>query len=169
MLNQCQFIGNLGSDPEIRSTQGGAKIANLRLAVTEKWTSNGERKEKTEWVTVVVFGDGLAGVAERFLSKGSKVFVSGKMATRRWQDQNGNDRYSTEIVLQGFDAKLVMLDGPKQSGNQSRGGGSMQGSGLDDQRGRASSGAASGGFGSGVGFDNDLDDEVPFLSATGIY
>jgi single-strand DNA-binding protein len=162
MLNVCNFIGNVGADPEIRSTQNGGKIANLRLAVSEKWKDrNGERQEKTEWVSVVVFSDGLVGVIERYISKGSKLFVSGKMQTRKWTDQNGNDRYSTEIVLQGFDAKLVMLDGPKQQGgNQSRGGGSMQGSGFDDQRGRASSRSS---------FDDDLDDSIPFLSATGIY
>lgn len=116
MLNQCQFIGNLGADPEVRSTQNGGKIANLRLAVTEKWKSNGEQKERTEWVTVAIFSGGLVGVVERYLRKGSKVFVSGKMQTRKWQDQSGYDRYSTEIVLQGFDAKLVMLDGPQSGG-----------------------------------------------------
>ncbi len=111
MLNQCQFIGNLGADPEVRTFQNGGKVCNLRLAVTEKWTKDGERKERTEWVTVAIFSDGLVGVAERYLKKGSKVFISGKMQTRKWQDQSGADRYSTEIVLQGFDAKLVMLDG----------------------------------------------------------
>lgn len=119
MLNQCQFIGNLGADPEIRSTQAGKKIANLRIAVTEKWKDqSGEQKERTEWVTVVIFSEGLAGVAERFLRKGSKIYVSGKMTTRKWSDQSGNDRYSTEIVLQGFDAKLLMLDGPQQGERQ---------------------------------------------------
>lgn len=112
MLNQCQFIGHLGADPEIKSTRDGKKIGNLRLAVTEKWRDQqGERREKTEWVSVVIFSEGLVGIAERYLRKGSKAFVSGKMATRKWQDQSGNDRYSTEIVLQGFDAKLVLLDG----------------------------------------------------------
>lgn len=164
MLNVCNFIGNVGADPEIRSTQNGGKIANLRLAVSEKWKDrNGEQQEKTEWVSVVIFSDGLVGVIERYISKGSKLFVSGKMQTRKWTDQSGNDRYSTEIVLQGFDAKLVMLDGPK-NGNQSRGGGSTQG-GFDDQRGRASSGAISG-FQNGFG---DLDDEVPFIVGNGIY
>lgn len=120
MLNQCQFIGNLGADPEVKSFQNGGKVCNLRIAVTEKWKDkSGEQKERTEWVTVAIFSEGLAGVAERYLRKGSKVFISGKMATRKWQDQSGADKYSTEIVLQGFDAKLVMLDGPK--GNDSRG------------------------------------------------
>lgn len=112
MLNQCQFIGNLGADPEVRTFQNGGKVCTLRLAVTEKWTKDGEKKERTEWVSVAIFNEGLAGVAERFLRKGSKVYISGKMQTRKWQDQSGADRYSTEIVLQGFDAKLVMLDGP---------------------------------------------------------
>lgn len=116
-LNQCSFIGNLGADPDIRTLANGGKVANLRLAVSETWKDkqSGERKEKTEWVSIVIFGDGLAGVAERFLRKGSKVFVQGKLATRKWQDQQGSDRYSTEVVLQGPGAVLTMLDGAPQS------------------------------------------------------
>lgn len=112
MLNQCQFIGNLGADPEIRTFQNGGKVCNLRLAVSEYWKDKdtGERKEKTEWISVAIFSEGLIRVAEQYLSKGSKVFVSGKMVTRKWQDQSGADRYSTEIVLQGFESKMVMLD-----------------------------------------------------------
>lgn len=112
-LNQCSFIGNLGADPEIRSFQNGGRVANLRLAVTEKWKdkNTGERKEATEWVSVAIMQDGLVSVAEQYLRKGSKVFVQGKMRTRKWQDQSGNDRYSTEIILSGFDGKLTMLDG----------------------------------------------------------
>jgi single-strand DNA-binding protein len=121
MLNQCSFIGNLGADPETRSFQNGGKVCNLRLAVTEKWkTSAGEKKEKTEWVSVAVFGDGLAGVAERYLRKGSKVFVQGKLSTRKWQDASGADRYSTEVVLQGPGAVLTMLDGPGKSDGEPR-------------------------------------------------
>lgn len=118
-LNQCQFIGNLGRDPEVRTTQSGDKIANLRLAVSETWKDKqtGERKEKTEWVSVVIWGP-LAGIADQYLRKGSKVYVSGKMETRKWQDQSGADRYSTEVVLRGFDAKLEMLDAP--GGRQER-------------------------------------------------
>lgn len=113
MLNQCQFIGHLGADPEVRSFQSGGKVCNLRLAVTEKWKDkSGERKERTEWVSIAIFADGLIGVAERYLRKGSKVFIQGKLATRKWQDQSGNDRYSTEVVLQGPGAVLTMLDGP---------------------------------------------------------
>lgn len=113
MLNQIEFIGNLGADPESRSFQNGGKVVNLRLAVTEKWKKDGQAQERTEWVPVAIFGDGLAGVAERYLRKGSKVFVRGQWRTRKWQDQSGADRYSTECVLQGPDAKLVMLDGPQ--------------------------------------------------------
>lgn len=152
MLNQCMFIGHLGADPEIRSTQAGKKIGNLRLAVTEKWRDQqGEQREKTEWVSVVIFSEGLAGVAERFLRKGSKVFVQGKLATRKWQDQSGNDRYSTEVVLQGFDAKLVMLD----SANGQR---HDDGLSARNQDGMGGSRRPN----SGPNFDNDLDDEVPF-------
>jgi single-strand DNA-binding protein len=141
MFNQCQFIGNLGADPEIKSFDNGGRIANLRLAVSETWKdkATGEKKERTEWVSVTVASDGLVGVVERYLRKGSKVFVSGKMRTRKWQDQNGNDRYSTEIVLTGFDAKLVMLSG-KQEGDQ----GGQQ---AQQEQGPA---------------DWDLDDDVPF-------
>ena len=141
MFNQCQFIGNLGADPEIKSFDNGGRIANLRLAVSETWKdkATGEKKERTEWVSVAVASDGLVGVVERYLRKGSKVFVSGKMRTRKWQDQNGNDRYSTEIVLTGFDAKLVMLNG-KQDGDQ----GGQQ---AQQQQGPA---------------DWDLEDDVPF-------
>lgn len=119
MFNQCQFIGNLAADPEIKSFQQGGRIANFRIGVGESWKdkTTGERKERTEWVSVVVNNDGLIGVVERFLRKGSKVFISGKYRTRKWQDQSGNDRYSTEIVLGGFDAKLVMLSG-KPEGQQ---------------------------------------------------
>ena len=116
-LNQCQFIGNLGRDPETRTFQNGDKVTNLRVAVSEKWKdkNTGERKERTEWVSVAVFGP-LAGIAEQYLRKGSKVFLSGKMQTRKFQDQSGADRYTTEIVLQGPQAVMTMLDGP--SGNR---------------------------------------------------
>ena len=148
MLNQCQFIGHLGADPEIRTFQDGGKVCNLRIACTEKWKSkDGEKKERTEWVSVAIFGEGLAGVAERFLKKGPKVYISGKMQTRKWQDQSGADRYSTEVVLQGFDAKLVMLDGP--SGDR---GGNAGGDGYGRQENDQSSGQNR----------RDLDDEIPF-------
>jgi single-strand DNA-binding protein len=116
-LNQCNFIGNLGADPETRTFGNGNKVTNLRLAVSEKWKDrdSGERKEKTEWVSVAIFGP-LADVAANYLRKGSKVFVSGKFTTRKWQDQSGQDRYSTEIVLQGPQAVLQMLDGKRDDG-----------------------------------------------------
>lgn len=111
MLNRCEFIGNLGRDPEVRNTQDGKKIVNLNLGVTEKWKSkSGERQERTEWVRVVIFNEGIGGVAERYLSKGSRCYVSGQMATRKWTDKDGAERYSTEIVLSQFDGKLVLLD-----------------------------------------------------------
>lgn len=113
MLNKCLFIGNVGADPEIRTTQAGKRIANLRLAVTEKWRdSNGERKERTEWVSVVCFNEGLCNVVEQYVKKGSKIYVEGQLQTRKWQDQSGNDRYSTEVVLQGFGGTLTLLDSP---------------------------------------------------------
>ena len=113
-LNKVMLIGNLGADPEIRTFNNGGKVANLRIATSEQWKDRqtGERKEKTEWHTVAIFSEGLVGVVERYLKKGSKVFVEGKLQTRKWQDQNGQDRYSTEIVIQGLGGTLTMLDGP---------------------------------------------------------
>jgi len=127
-LNQCNIIGNLGRDPETRTFQNGGKVCNLSVAVSEKWKDRetGERKEKTQWINVSVFGP-LADIAERYLSKGSKVFVSGKFTTRKWQDQSGQDRYSSEIVLQGPQAVLTMLDSKGHGGgHESQGGGYQQ-------------------------------------------
>jgi single-strand DNA-binding protein len=111
-LNKAMLIGNLGADPEIRSFQNGGKVANLRIATSESWKdkSTGERQERTEWHTVAVFGEGLVGVVERFLRKGSKVYVEGQLTTRKWQDQSGNDRYSTEVHVRGMGGTLTMLD-----------------------------------------------------------
>lgn len=122
-LNQCSFIGRLGADPEVKSFQNGGKVCNLRLAVGEQWKdkASGERKERTEWVSVTINSDGLVSVAERYLRKGSKVFVQGQLRTRKWQDQSGNDRYSTEIVLGGFGGILTMLDGKPEAGERKRG------------------------------------------------
>lgn len=119
-LNQCTFTGRLGADPEIRRTQEGKPIANLRLAVSDTWRdrNSGERKEKTEWISVTIFSEGLCKISEQYLRKGSKVLVQGSWKTRKWTDQQGNDRYSTECVLQGFDAKLQMLDGPSGDRDQ---------------------------------------------------
>ncbi|MFP5431879.1 MAG: single-stranded DNA-binding protein [Alphaproteobacteria bacterium] len=121
-VNKVIIVGNLGADPEVKSFQNGGKICNLRVATSESWKdkNTGERKEKTEWHTVAIFSDGLVGVAERFLRKGSKVYIEGQLRTRKWQDQSGNDRYSTEVVLQGLGSVLTMLDAPNsgQSGQR---------------------------------------------------
>lgn len=117
-VNKVILVGNLGRDPEVRSFQNGGKVAEMRLATSEQWKdrNTGERKERTEWHTVKVFTEGLVGVAERYLRKGSKVYIEGSLQTRKWQDQTGADRYSTEIVLQGFGGVLTMLDGPPAGG-----------------------------------------------------
>lgn len=113
MLNKCLFIGNVGADPELKTTQSGKRITNLRLAVTEKWRdSSGERKERTEWVSVVCFNEGLCKVIENYVKKGSKLYIEGSLQTRKWSDAHGNDRYSTEVVLQAFNGALTLLDSP---------------------------------------------------------
>ena len=171
-VNKVIIVGNLGRDPESRSFQNGGKVVNLRIATSEQWKdrNTGERKEKTEWHSVAIFNEGLANVAERYLRKGSKVYIEGALQTRKWQDQDGKDRYSTEIVLQGFNSVLTMLDGaPGGGGGGDRGGGGFS-SGRDDFGGAsggrddfagASSGGGFGGGGRG-GFSDDLDDDVPF-------
>lgn len=118
-LNQLTITGRLGADPEVRRMQDGKPIVNLNVAVSESWRdASGERKEKTEWVRTVIFSEGLCKVAEQYLKKGSKVLLQGKMQTRKWADQNGVDKYSTELVLTGFDAKLIMLDGPEKKAEE---------------------------------------------------
>mgnify|MGYP000029434854 CR=1 FL=1 len=119
-VNKVIILGNLGADPEVRSFQNGGQVCNLRLATSETWKdkNTGEKKERTEWHTVAVFQEGLVRVCQQYLRKGSKVYIEGKLQTRKWQDQSGNDRYSTEVVLQGFDGKLVMLDAPSGQGSQ---------------------------------------------------
>ena len=162
-LNKVMLIGNLGADPEIRSFQNGGKVANLRIATSESWKdkATGERKEKTEWHTVAIFSEGLVSVVERYLKKGSKVFVEGKLQTRKWQDQQGQDRYSTEIVIQGLGGTLTMLDGAQGGGGGMGGGGRSGGSsGGAGGYGGGATGGSSGG-GSGGGYD-DLDDDIPF-------
>jgi single-strand DNA-binding protein len=146
-VNKVIVVGNLGADPEVKSFQNGGKICNLRVATSEGWTdkTTGEKKERTEWHSVTLNSDGLVSVAERFLRKGSKVYLEGKLQTRKWQDKDGNDRYSTEVVVGGFDGKLVMLDGAK--GGTGNGGGGYK---APDT--------------SGNEFDADLDDSVPFAS-----
>jgi single-strand DNA-binding protein len=175
-VNKVILVGNLGRDPESRSFQNGGKVVELRIATSESWKdrNSGERKEKTEWHTVKVFNEGLANVAERYLRKGSKVYIEGALTTRKWQDQNGQDRYSTEIVLQGFNSVLTMLDGAPGGGGggggRSSGGDDWNSGGGDEFAGQSSSrgggnfnsgGQRSGGGGSGS-FPDDLDDDVPF-------
>ena len=185
-VNKVILVGNLGADPEVKSFQNGGKVCNLRIATSESWKDrmSGERKERTEWHSVSIFSEGLAGVAERFLRKGSKVYIEGQLRTRKWQDQSGNDRYTTEVVLQGPGAVLTMLDGAPgggQGGGRSQGGGSdwgaSSGGGFGGDYDDFGGGSSGGGFGGGSGgrssgggrggaggpnFDNDLDDEVPF-------
>jgi len=183
-LNKVMLIGNLGQDPEVRSFQNGGKVCNLRIATSEQWKdrNTGERQERTEWHTVAIFSEGLISVCENYLKKGSKVFIEGKLQTRKWQDQNGQDRYSTEVVLRGFDGTLTMLDGPgggqrggggggggNYGGGQSGGGygggsgGGYGGGNLGGYGGGQSGGSGNQGGGSGGGSNyDDLDDDIPF-------
>lgn len=167
-VNKVILVGNLGADPEIRRLNSGDPVVNLRIATSESWRdkASGERKEKTEWHSVVIFNDNLAKVAEQFLKKGMKVYVEGQLQTRKWQDQNGQDRYTTEIVLQKFRGELQMLDARGQGGEGQvsyGGGGGGRGSdfgqsGPNDGFGRGGGGGSRGGGGP----SRDLDDEIPF-------
>lgn len=150
-VNKVILVGNLGADPEVKSFQNGGKICNLRMATSESWSDKqtGEKKERTEWHQVVLQSDGLVGVAERFLRKGSKVYIEGQLRTRKWQDQSGNDRYTTEISVGGFDGKLVMLDGAKGAGSDT---------GAQQQANHQQS-----------GFADDLDDSVPFVHCNSVF
>ena len=164
-VNKVILIGNLGADPEVKSFQNGGRIANLRIATSENWKdkTTGERKERTEWHTVVLQSDGLVGVAERYLRKGSKVYIEGQLRTRKWQDQSGNDRYTTEVSVGGMGGVMTMLDGaPGGGGGGQRGGGDgNQGAGSSGGgSGYGSGGSSSGGGGSS--FADDLDDDIPF-------
>ena len=168
-VNKVILIGNLGADPEIRRTQDGRPVANLRLATSESWKdkTTGERKEKTEWHRVVIFNENLCRIAEQYLKKGSKVFIEGALQTRKWQDQSGQERYSTEVVLQGFRGELTLLD-RAGAGGAGAGGGGGGDFGADDAGGdfgspgptrkvAAAAGARAGGGGRG-----EMDDEIPF-------
>jgi single-strand DNA-binding protein len=183
-VNKVILVGNLGADPEIRRTQDGRPIANLNIATSETWRdrNSGERREKTEWHRVVIFNEGLCKVAEQYLKKGAKVYIEGALQTRKWQDQTGQDRYSTEVVLQGFNSTLTMLDGRGEGGGavegggrSGRGGGDFGGDYGGDDYGQPSSqssggrsagasrgGAASSGSSSGGNLSRDLDDDIPF-------
>ena len=163
-VNKVILVGNLGADPEIRSLGSGDRVANLRIATSETWRdrNSGERKEKTEWHRVVIFNDNLVKVAEQYLRKGSKVYIEGSLQTRKWADQSGQEKFSTEIVLQKFRGELTMLDG------RSEGAG---GGGGDYGGGGGGYGGGGGGFGGGQrnqgsgpreDFSADLDDEIPF-------
>jgi single-strand DNA-binding protein len=165
-VNKVILVGNLGRDPESRSFQNGGKVVNLRIATSENWKdkNSGERREKTEWHSVAIFNENLARIAEQYLRKGSKVYIEGQLQTRKWQDQSGADRYSTEVVLQGFNANLTLLDGRSEGGGGSSGG---AGGGRDDWGGDQGASQFGGGGGgaarpAGAAFDSDLDDDVPF-------
>jgi single-strand DNA-binding protein len=157
-VNKVILIGNLGADPEVRRTQDGRPIVNLRVATSESWRdkTSGERREKTEWHRVVIFSEGLAKVAEQYLKKGSKVYLEGSLQTRKWQDKDGQDRYSTEVVLQGFNSQLTMLD--------RAGGGAGSGADTSDNFGSPGPTAARkpAMAGAGSGKRDDMDDEIPF-------
>lgn len=158
-VNKVILVGNLGADPEIRRTQDGRPIANFSVATSESWRdkNSGERKERTEWHRVVVFSEGLCRVIEQYVKKGSKVYIEGQLQTRKWQDKDGNDRWSTEIVLQGFNSTLTMLDSRNERGDSgfSSGGSDFGSSGPMEGSGGGSSGGGSGGGGG-------MDDEIPF-------
>lgn len=153
-LNKVQLIGNLGRDPEIRSTQDGREIANLTIATSDTWKDKvtGERREKTEWHRVVIFGEGLVNVVKNYVKKGSKVYIEGSLQTRKWTDQSGVEKYTTEIVIQGFGGTLKMLD---NKGSGSSNVQSFSGQGGNVQVGNAGSNES-------TFVDNDLDDEIPF-------
>jgi single-strand DNA-binding protein len=158
-VNKVILIGNLGADPEVRRTQDGKPIVNLRVATSDTWRdkATGERRERTEWHRVVIFSEGLAKVAEQYLKKGSKVYLEGALQTRKWQDQSGQDRYSTEVVLQGFNSVLTMLDKAGVGAEPSYEGGSDFGSSGPAPRERKPAMAGAGG-----GARSDMDDEIPF-------
>ena len=162
-VNKVILVGNLGADPEIRRLNSGDPVVNIRVATSETWRdkNSGERKEKTEWHNVVIFNDNLAKVAEQYLKKGMKVYVEGQLQTRKWQDQSGQDKYTTEIVLQKFRGELQMLDSRGQGAEGGsvgfdRGGGASRGSDFGQ------SGPAAGGGGKSGGYSQELDDEIPF-------
>lgn len=173
-VNKVILVGNLGRDPEVRTFQNGGKVCNLRIATSETWKdrNTGERRERTEWHSVAIFSEPLARTAEQYLRKGSKVYLEGQLETRKWQDQSGNDRYSTEVVLRPYTSTMVMLDGRSGGGDGGYGGGS---GGYDDRGGYGGGqgggygggGQQGGGFGGGQGGSSggpggDIDDEIPF-------
>jgi single-strand DNA-binding protein len=170
-VNKVILIGNLGRDPEVRSFQNGGKVVNLRIATSETWRdrNSGERKERTEWHSVAIFSEPLAKIAEQYLRKGSKVYLEGSLETRKWQDQSGQDRYTTEVVLRPFSGNLTLLDGRGEGGGGGAGGGYDDRGGYDDYGSGAGGGGGSrggstqgGGGQGGGGRSSDMDDEIPF-------
>jgi single-strand DNA-binding protein len=167
-VNKVILVGNLGNEPEVRNLPSGGKVVNLSVATSERWRdrNTGEQREKTEWHRVVIFSEGLAKVAEQYLRKGSKVYLEGQLQTRKWQDQSGQDKYSTEIVLQGFNASMVLLDGRGEGAGDSGGGGGYRGN--DDGGFRGVSNNSGGGGGrrpssNAPAFESGgLDDDIPF-------
>jgi len=168
-VNKVILVGNLGRDPEVRSFQNGGKVVNLRIATSETWRdkATGERKERTEWHSVAIFNENIGKIAEQYLRKGSKVYVEGQLETRKWQDQSGADRYSTEVVLRPYTGSLTLLDGREGgggggSGGDDRGGGYPEERGYGDERGGSGGGSAPRSGGGGGSGRSDLDDEIPF-------
>ena len=172
-VNKVILIGNLGRDPEVRSFQNGGKVVNLRIATSETWRDkqSGERKERTEWHSVAIFNEALGKIAEQYLKKGSTVYIEGSLETRKWQDQSGQDKYSTEVVLRPFNGNLTLLggrgDGGSGGGYDDRGGYDEGGQGGGGYGGGSSGGGGRGGFGGGAGGGggggrSDMDDEIPF-------
>ncbi len=149
-VNKVILVGNLGADPEVRKFQNGGSVCNLRIATSENWKdkNTGERREKTEWHSVAIFSEGLTRIAEQYLRKGSKIYIEGQLETRKWQDKNGNDRYTTEVVLRNFNSSMVMLDG--RSGGGGGGGNDRAAGGMSEQ------GSSSGGQ------SYEMDDDIPF-------
>lgn len=169
-VNKVILVGNLGRDPEVRTFQNGGKVCNLRIATSENWKdrNTGERRERTEWHSVAIFSEPLAKIAEQYLRKGSKVYIEGQLETRKWQDQSGQDRYTTEIVLRPFRGELTLLDGRGEGGGSAGGSGGGYGGGYDggygDEFGGGSggSGGSSGRSSGGGSRNSDIDDEIPF-------
>lgn len=162
-VNKVILVGNLGADPDVRRLNSGEPVVNIRIATSESWRdkNSGERREKTEWHNVVIFNDNLAKVAEQYLKKGMKVYVEGQLQTRKWQDQSGQERYTTEIVLQKFRGELQMLDARGQGGEGGQVGG-YSGGGRGSDFGQSGPSDNSSRGGSGGGGSRDLDDEIPF-------
>jgi single-strand DNA-binding protein len=169
-VNKVILVGNLGADPEVRTLPSGNKVVNLSVATSDSWRdkNSGERKEKTEWHTVVVFNEGLCKVVEQYVKKGAKLYIEGALQTRKWQDQSGNERYSTEVVLQGFNSTLTMLDGRGEGGGRGQGGSDDYDQSYGgDTGGRSSAPARSSNQGSrsstpAPSFSRDMDDDIPF-------